>query len=155
MKVLGLVLAVVALAIFTRTAIAQEGDQTGSWARPFLEYEASKADPWGPFVLNLLLGFGVGSFVQGDTTGGLMLVGAEAIGIGLVLAGGVNFFGERQALVYGGFLLSGVARLAGIAFPFTYANAFNQKLRRDLGILVSSVSLNEHGLNFTLTTDLH
>ena len=155
MKVLGLVLAVAALAISTQTAFAQEGDRTDSWARPFLEYEASKVDSWGPFVLNLTLGFGVGSFVQGDSTGGAILLVGEAIGIGLALAGGVNFFGERQALVYGGLVLVSVARLAGLAFPFTYANATSEKLRRDLGISVSSVSLNENGLNVTLTTDLH
>ena len=47
MKALGIWLAVAMFAILTQAVFADEADQTGSWARPFLEYEASKIDPWG------------------------------------------------------------------------------------------------------------
>ena len=43
----------------------------------YQQYELRKVDPWGPFVLNLLLPFGIGSFVQGDTTGGCLSPGGR------------------------------------------------------------------------------
>ena len=128
-KGLGLFLAVAVFAISTQSASAQEGDGSD---RAFLRYEIEKVDPWGPFVLNLLLGLGIGSFVQGDTTGGLLVAGGEVVGIGLVIAGAGNPEGG-SALAIGGVALLGAARIAGLIFPFTYANSFNENLRRDLG----------------------
>ena len=157
MKALGIVLAVAVLAILTQTAFAQEGDSSD---RAFLQYEIQKVDPWGPFVINLLLGAGIGSFVQGDTTGGLIVLGGEVVGIGLVIAGATSdpYSGSGgdggSGLIIVGVAALGVARILGLIFPFTYANAANEKLRMDLGISASSVSLSEDGLNVTLTAAL-
>jgi hypothetical protein len=152
MKVLVLVvLAVAALAIFTQMAFAQETESANGWARPFLEYEASKVDPWGPFVLNMVIPFGgIGSFVQGDTTGGMVVAGGQIAGITLVLAGSSQ--GYPTTTSYVGYAIAGVATLAGLVLPFAYASSFNEELRE---ITVSSVALNEHGLNIDLTADLH
>ena len=160
MKALGIVLAVAMFAILTQTAFAQEGDSSD---RAFLQYEIQKVDPWGPFVINLLLGAGIGSFVQGDTTGGLIVLGGEVVGIGLVIAGATSDpydpysgsgGGGGSGLIIVGVAALGVARILGLIFPFTYANAANEKLRMDLGISASSVSLSEDGLNVTLTAAL-
>ena len=64
-------------------AFSQEDGQDSE--RAYQRYEIEKVDPWGPFVLNLLLNFGIGSFVQGDTTGGLVVAGGQVIGIALVV----------------------------------------------------------------------
>ena len=130
-----------------QVAFSQEDNQ--DWERAHLQYELQKVDPWGPFVLNLLLGLGIGSFVQGDTPGGLLVAGGEVVGIGLVIAGAGNPEGG-SGLVIGGAALLTAARIAGLIFPFTYANAANEKLRQDLGISVSNVSLNEQGLNIAM-----
>ena len=127
-------------------------DEGESSDRAYLKYEMQKADPWGPFALNLLLGLGIGSFVQGDTTGGLLVAGGEVIGLGLLIAGySANIqaieetaFGEPTpnpgaGMIIAGAALLGAARIAGLVFPFTYANSFNEKLRQDLGIDVSVV----------------
>ena len=153
MKALGIWLAVAMFAILTQAVFADEADQTGSWARPFLEYEASKIDPWGAFVLNLLIPLGgIGSFVQGDTTGGLLVTGGQVLG--LVVAGADSGAGYATTTVYVGLAVYSAATLVGLAIPFTYANATNEKLRRDLGISVSDVSLSEQGLAVTFAADL-
>ena len=59
-----------------------------------------------------------------------------------------------SGLIIVGVAALGVARILGLIFPFTYANAANEKLRMDLGISASSVSLSEDGLNVTLTAAL-
>lgn len=71
---IGLLVSVIA----AQAAFSQESGQDSN--RAFQRYEIEKIDPWGPFVLNLLLNFGIGSFVQGDTTGGLIVAGGQVIG---------------------------------------------------------------------------
>ena len=156
MKALGILLAVAVLATTSAQVVSsQEANQ--DWERAHLQYELQKVDPWGPFVLNLLLNFGIGSFVQGDTTGGLIVAGGQILGIGLIVAGVSSpdpYGSTTSTLVYVGAGLAVVTSVAGYVFPFTYANAANEKLRRDLGISVSNVSLNEQGLNVTLAAAL-
>lgn len=43
-----------------------------------------------PFLLNAFVGFGVGSYVQGDTTGGAIGTTGELVSLGLVIAGSVK-----------------------------------------------------------------
>ena len=119
-------------------------------------YEQRKKGPWGPFVLNFLVGFGIGSFVQGDVTAGLLLAGGDLVGIGLVIAGAASVLAEIEyydegyplesassggtLILLGAGILS-ATRIAGLIVPFTYANSFNEKLRRELGINVTDVAL--------------
>ena len=135
----GLVIALTAQPVFSQ-------DQGEASDRAFLQYAIRKVDPWGPFALNLLLGLGIGSFVQGDTTGGLLVAGGEVVGVGLLIAGysssieAIQEGGDQNAgsgmIVVGAALLV-AARIAGLVFPFTYAESLNKELRRDLGIDVS------------------
>ena len=41
-----------------------------------------------------------------------------------------------------------------VVIPFTYANAINEQLKRDLGLTKTEFSLNEQGLNITMAVDL-
>ena len=130
----------------------QEEQEEQQSMTAFLQYEVQKNDPWGPLALNFLVGFGVGSFVQGDTTAGLLLAGGDVLGIGLLLAGwgiavdaaarsDTDAAGTAGVVALAGWLTLTAARIGGIIAPFSYANSFNEKLKRDLGISVSDVSL--------------
>ena len=143
--------ALVGLVIATTVAPAVFSQEASDTA--YLKYEHQKVDPWGPFVLNLLLPFGIGSFVQGDTTGGLVVAGGQVIGVGLMVVD-LTSDNPNGAMLYVGAGLYSAATVAALIFPFTYANAANEKLRRDLGISVSDVSLSEQGLAVTFAVDL-
>ena len=120
----------------------------------YLQYEMLKVDPWGPFVLNLLLPFGIGSHVQGDTTGGsVVTVGHLAGALGILLAYGTEL-DPSGAVGTAAIGVSIVASLAAIVMPFTYANAANEKLRQDLGLSVTGVPWDERGITVTLAAKL-
>ena len=141
------VLAGLVIVLAAQPVVAQ--DEGESSDRAFLQYEVQKVDPWGPFALNLLLGLGIGSFIQGDTAGGLIVAAGEVVGLSLLVGGYVTYYRHLQEPAYGdapsssyvmmvgGAVLYGAARVAGLVFPFTYADSFNKKLRQDLGIDVS------------------
>lgn len=130
--------------ITAQVAYSQETDSD----RAYLQYEVQKVDPWGPFVLNLLLPFGIGSFVQGDTTGGLVVAGGQVAGAGLLLAGLTSEPSGAMALI--GIGVYSAASIMGLVFPHTYANAANEKLRKNLGI--AGVSWDERGVTVTFAT---
>ncbi|MDR2808501.1 MAG: P13 family porin, partial [Spirochaetaceae bacterium] len=50
-------------------------------------FEAYEKGAGGPFALNFFLGFGIGSFVQGDPVGGWVTLLGEAAGIAAVFYG--------------------------------------------------------------------
>ncbi|WAZ86043.1 P13 family porin [Borrelia miyamotoi] len=52
-----------------------------------LLYEVNKRDILAPFLLNFFFGFGIGSFVQGDITGDLMVLGSEILGLSWIGGG--------------------------------------------------------------------
>jgi hypothetical protein len=52
-------------------------------------YSQYKKDQWVPFLINFLVGCGVGSFVEGDTTGGVIALGSDLAGIACMLVGAV------------------------------------------------------------------
>ena len=73
--------------IVAAAQVAFSQDARNGQTTVYQQYEMHKMDPWGPFTLNLLLGLGIGSFAQGDTTGGLLVAGGEILGIVLIVAG--------------------------------------------------------------------
>jgi len=89
--------------------------------------------PISGVVLNLVPGFGLGSFSQGDILSGLILLGTDAAGWGLLFAGvaasfEANFtlFGPPSQpstyspLIYVGVVVLCVSKIAGIALPIIY-----------------------------------
>jgi len=101
--------------------------------------DARKAEQtkWLAFALNFFLGFGIGSFVQGDIDGGLISVLGTAGGWALYIAGAVRmssflyndyyYYDSYDSMAGVGFLIAGSVILIGtkifdVVRPFAYAN---------------------------------
>ncbi len=118
-------------------------------------YSSYEQSPTVPFVINLLVGLGIGSYVQGDSAGGTTgLIGelcsyaAIAGGYGLLFAGGMLSSVSApnggapvpdQGLMAAGTVLCIAGGAAWLGFriyecirPFTYSKNYNQKLRSAL-----------------------
>ena len=109
---------------------------------PLADSKATRAadKKWAAFILNWLLGAGIGSFVQGDTAGGLVGLCGEAAGLILLLVGatpeeqliyhhgydtgyyttGITYPNERLAYVGLGVFFS--TRVFELIRPFNYAS---------------------------------
>jgi hypothetical protein len=108
---------------------------------PFADSKADKAenDKLTAFVLNLFLGAGIGSFVQGDTLGGVVGLCGELGGLGFFVAGIIPKAEEVDHSGYSTteysfpnihFTYIGLGILIGtrifeLVRPFTYANSFS------------------------------
>jgi len=92
---------------------------------------------WLAFALNLFLGFGIGSFVQGDIDGGLISVLGTVGGYTLIIVGGLRMARTIENEIYGGdgyisfsgigFIIAGSFMLLGtkifeLVRPFSYAS---------------------------------
>lgn len=111
-------------------------------------YEKS---PWGPFALNFFLGFGIGSFVQGNTTAGLIQLAGDSVGILLYISVVSDAFSTSPDTFYDDFdsamtktaiagLVLVASRIYGLVTPFTTAKSYNDKLSSAI----------YGGMNFTL-----
>ncbi|QFP42255.1 P13 family porin [Borrelia miyamotoi] len=119
----------------------------------FLFYESNKKTALIPALLNATVGFGIGTFTQGDILAGLFLLGTDALGVSLLTYGlfsrhQFNTLTEAQqktdpgqkkgtiavALIAIGAATMGLTRIVGVIIPFTYAYSFNKRLQKDLGI---------------------
>lgn len=105
-------------------------------------YSMHEDSPTIPFVVNLLVGGGIGSFIQGDTKGGFTALLTEVIGAGLYVVGFSDAYssainnGEASAggtammLVGASVLLGG--RIYECIRPFSYSKAYNNQLHSAL-----------------------
>lgn len=99
-------------------------------------YETNKTNGTVPFVLNLVLGCGIGSFVQGDTAGGLAYLALELIDyFGYLGAYGRALNATTQAQYDAAVTSMGtwtialvVARVCECVRPFIYSNRYNKRL---------------------------
>ncbi len=101
----------------------------------------------GPFFLNFFLGFGIGSFVQGNTKAGVSQLILNVSGCALEVAGfALAYYGSRSASeIYTGAALCAVGNglnlsstISGCITPWTYAAGYNKDLKRALRITESS-----------------
>lgn len=116
--------------------------------------EPPVAEPMGPalpVLLNALPGIGMGSFVQRDPLGGLIGLGGEILGVGLMGYGVVYAIGQAvavslvevftlgygeptvqtrtvEALVFGGLAVWGCTKLFEIIRPFWFASRRTQEV---------------------------
>lgn len=116
-----------------------------------------------PFALNLAIGFGLGSFVQGDTSGALIALAGDALGVALPLLGyaclmqdyyGYWDFPYGYELMYAGYALIGITRIFESIRPFSYARRYNTTLRKALRYGESprlSLALTSRGDGLTLS----
>lgn len=99
-------------------------------------YETNKTNGVVPFVLNLVLGCGVGSFVQGDTVGGIAYLALELIDyFGYLGAYGRALNATTQAEYDSAVASMGswaiallVARVCECVKPFIYSSKYNKRL---------------------------
>lgn len=89
-------------------------------------FEQHKKNGLGTSALNFLLGLGIGSFIQGDTTTGMISMIAEVVGLSMLLTA------TTYETVQLGTIIIGAARLYEVIAPYGYANRYNQTLRSTL-----------------------
>lgn len=119
-----------------------QDDPDSDYRRRVFQYKERKSEPIVPFVLNLVPGIGIGSFVQGDVGGGLIALLGEAGGVAIIAVGAGDTGLEWVGL---GVLLA--TRVFALIQPFSYADTFNEQLREELGLSVVDVALVVPGLN--------
>lgn len=102
-------------------------------------YESKKTSGTVPFVVNLLLGCGIGSYIQGDTLGGTISLCADLGGYGLIIGGMISattgIVQNSASSAAGGstaVLAGSIVLVANKIFtcirPFTYASSYNKRL---------------------------
>jgi len=115
---------------------------------PFSAGDAKRAEEtmWLAFALNLALGFGIGSFVQGDIDGGLISVLGTVGGYALIIVGSMRmsaglyddgYYGDNYyygdgygTMADAGLLIAGALVLIGTKIfealrPFAYVDSFS------------------------------
>ncbi len=126
-------------------------------------YESHKNSAIGPFFLNLCLGFGIGSFVQGDNLGGGITLALDIVGSGFVTYGIIqmvpflfslplspflvqdetsneSFSNLAENSSFGSIMLAvgggviAISRIVQVILPWTYASNFNKNLEEALGV---------------------
>ena len=115
---------------------------------PLLVYDPQPMDPWLPAAVNLLVGVGIGSFIQGNTLGGVGAAAGEMAGIvwALTDVAQLNSCWEKYGQFSSecnsnggatfGLGIAAVARIASVVLAFTYADSHNQRLVMSRGATV-------------------
>ncbi len=107
-------------------------------------YTEYKKDPWVPFLVNFLVGAGVGSFIEGDTTGGVIALTGDLVGLGSVLIGVSAYASEVYwdpyttkgvGLTTFGYIVMIGSRIFEIIRPFTYTARYNSTLKQSLNYI--------------------
>lgn len=115
-------------------------------------YEAHKKKSLLPAVANATIGFGLGSFAQGDFGGGIISAGSDLVGIWLFVAGFL-IYGLNMAVIYGqepagnvpsadwfiwlgnaGTVLMAGSRIFGGIRAAWYMERYNRTLKGALGV---------------------
>lgn len=110
----------------------------------YMLFESHKQSATMPFVLNFIVGAGIGSFVQGDTKGGTIGLIADLASLGMILTGYAQGYSaalegdysgtEGSVMVTVGGALSLASRIYQLVRPFTYAKEHNRKLANSLEV---------------------
>ncbi|MGP1523707.1 MAG: P13 family porin, partial [Treponema sp.] len=131
-------------------------------------YSSFEDKPLAPFLLNWLIGFGIGSFVQKDYLSGGICIAAEITSFGLGIAGFIvwqkevvdaslkaaqdlgslflmvfNALTMRTAMpfIIAGGVLSIASRVYGMIAPWVYGASYNKRLEQALRIGETRLSL--------------
>lgn len=124
------------------SAIQTKASDLSSDQRYFI-YTEKKKEPLIGFLLNFLIGLGIGSFVIGDSVGGMNQLIGELIGIGVsgLSAGIGSAMGTSNPLAFvfalaalGGLVTLLVYRIGGWIRPFDYTKEYNNELQNALNI---------------------
>jgi hypothetical protein len=109
-------------------------------AQKYSLYESNKKSTTVPFVVNFLLGAGIGSYIQGDTTGGTVALTTELLGGAMYLIGSINAVSTDTGntstkgitVAALGLVTYAVGRIYSWIRPFTYASNYNKRLSKAL-----------------------
>lgn len=129
-------------------------------------YDEYQKDPLVPTLVNLIVGAGIGSFIQGDTAGGAIGLACDAVGFASCFGAGLIGLSQRMDLtdLAIGLAFFGQAALVGsrvfeIIRPHTYSCRYNAVLKKSLNYLELSIELpKEHnfaGLSLSITKNLN
>ncbi len=94
--------------------------------------ESNKKSTTMPFVLNLFIGLGIGSYIQGDTKGGTIALVGELASVALLFAG----YGQADdydseagmGMIAIGAIGLAATRIYELIRPFSFASEYNKKL---------------------------
>ena len=132
-------------------------------------YTWKKVDVVFPFLENTFLGFGSGSFSQGDTTHGIIFLAGDLVGFGLVAYNIMttswdNFIGSitGKGGSDGDMTLAKVGLIGVLGLrvyqairPFTYSKNYNAKLKDAIGYNETAVAIlptkTKDGMGMTLS----
>ncbi|ADY13679.1 P13 family porin [Sphaerochaeta globosa] len=120
-------------------------------------YESNKQTTTTPLVLNLLLGCGIGSFVQGDTYGGTMGLVLDLLSTTLFYTGYMQSLEAStrwssdgtegsELIIMGAAMMLG-SKIGQLIRPFIYANEYNKNLSSAL-MSVSMVPVMDQNKEF-------
>jgi len=127
--------------LFQNAGKIEEASGTLTDMERFALYSRFEKDAKLPFVMNLVIGFGLGSFVQGDTAGAVVAMVGDIVGVALPLLGYAclmqNYYGYwsfpyGNEVIYAGYAVIGVTRIFESIRPFSYARRYNTTLRKSL-----------------------
>jgi hypothetical protein len=127
--------------LFRNAEKIEEISGTLSDIERFTIFSKYEKNPVLPFVANLAVGFGVGSFFQGDIAGAVIALIGDCLGAGLPILGYAcimqDYYGYWDSpygyeLIYMGYAFLGITRIFESIRPFSYARRYNSTLRRVL-----------------------
>lgn len=119
-----------------KAAAQAENSTKNAGEKPLQVAGGSRKSAGLPVLLNIIPGLGVGSFVEGDTLGGLLILGGGALAWTLVIGGAIastdavalnpnatTGYGE----IWAGLLTGAGIGIFGIVRPITFANKWNDE----------------------------
>lgn len=107
-------------------------------SQKFMLYGEYKKDQWVPFLVNFVVGGGIGSFIQGDKTGGTVALVGDIAGISAVVIGASSYASASYSDPYTtkglGMMTFGYIALLGtrifeLVRPFTFTAKYNSTLK--------------------------
>ena len=153
--------------LFENSSVIKEKSASLSTAQKVSLYNDTKKMPWLAFGLNTAVGFGIGSFVNGDKVGGRNQLVGEILGISFIGLGyGLEFAATLNAaknidengysgpdttsqilyasglgLIVGGGIALTAYHIYGIVRAFTFTANYNEELQKSLGITSNQVTV--------------
>ena len=139
--------------LFENSSVIKEKSASLSTAQKVSLYDDTKKMPWLAFGLNTVVGFGIGSYVNGDKVGGTNQLVGEILGISFIGLGyGLEFAGYYNAakkiaesgspdatseilvatgvgLMVGGGIALTAYHIYGIVRAFTFTANYNEELQ--------------------------
>ncbi len=122
-------------------------------------YSEYKKDQWVPFLVNFIVGAGIGSFIEGDSTGGAIALTGDLLGLGSVIIGASTYASSMYSYPYTystkglglmtfGYVVVVGSRIFEIIRPFTWTARYNSTLKQSLNYLagISFVPSFENGV---------